>query len=140
MSFSPISRDIIKVIENAESGSLNNSTNLLQKSTLGLKQTYFEILANKRFPSTKKSTFPTNELGQLLLGKSSPILAHRYTILECIALGSFSQIFKVVDLYRNVKVAVKVMRVGYTTLGLRESSFLQLMQSKTSIGNQYCKR
>lgn len=119
-------------------------TNLLRSLTLCLKQTVSDIHSTRSFPSSeisssRKSTLPTNEQGHLLIGKSCPLILKRYRIIDAVAQGTFSQIFRAVDLFNNRYVAVKVMRVAYDELGVRENALLQFMSRKTQRGKIYCK-
>ena len=68
-----------------------------------------------------------------------PILLKRYRLVELIANGTFSQIFKAVDLFLQRAVAVKVMRIGYSLLGRKEVALLQFIALKTLVGCKYCK-
>ena len=147
MAFSaPTSKNVLEILADLENSAFqhNRISNLPRKMNLGLKQTYAELLATKSFPISSNSkqftrTFPTNELGHLLIGKSFPILAKRYRISEQIAEGTFSQIFRAVDVFHKKEVAVKVMRVGYEILGRKEFALLRHMATRTLQGNQYCK-
>lgn len=115
--------------------------NLVRRNTLYVKQTFSELQAKRALPSmgvASTSTLPTNEMGHLLIGKSLPLLLKRYRILELLSYGTFSQIFRAVDQFRNRPVAVKVMRIGYNELGQREFALLQLMARRTLRGRRYC--
>lgn len=116
------------------------TANLLRRNTRYVKQMHVELQAKRHFPfpSSSMSTLPTNELGHLLIGKSSPIMLKQYRIRGSITCGTFSQIFQAVDLHDGRVVAIKVMRIGYSELGQREYELLRLMQRKTLRGKQYC--
>lgn len=117
-------------------------SNLARRSTFYLKQVHTQIHAKKSFSNFNDcapSRLPTNEMGHLLVGKSCPMLVQRYRIKDLITHGTFSQIFRAVDLYRNTLVAIKVMRVGYNELGTREYAFLKYFERRTLRGQKYCK-
>jgi hypothetical protein len=130
---------LIKSLANKEFCKVN--CNLVRRNTLYVKQSFSELHAKRALPSmgvASTSTLPTNEMGHLLIGKSSPLLLKRYRILEMLSYGTFSQIFRAVDQFRNRPVAVKVMRIGYNELGQREFALLQLMARRTLRGRRYC--
>lgn len=117
-------------------------TNLTRKMTLGLNSTFQEIRATRSFSNISirsSSTFPTNEFGHLLIGSSAPVLLKRYRLVQTIAHGTFSQIFRAFDLFHLQHVAIKVMRIGYNALGFKEHEFLQFVATKTLRGAQSCK-
>ncbi|KAJ1419558.1 kinase-like domain-containing protein [Ochromonadaceae sp. CCMP2298] len=112
--------------------------NLARKMAVALRQTYVEIDATRSFPSSRRtSTLPTDEWGHLLVGSSFPILLRRYRLLRQLGQGSFSQIFRAADLFHGKEVAIKVMRIGYGTLGRREGTMLRCLARSTAKGCQY---
>jgi len=134
---------VLHVLERIESEDYGNRgiTNVTRRMTLGLASMYAEIRATKSFPRASfehSSTFPTNKLGHLLVGNSAPVLLKRYRLAEIIAHGTFSQIFRAFDIFHMQYVAVKVMRIGYNMLGIKEFELLQFMATKTLRGCQSC--
>lgn len=135
---------VLQVLEKIESENYGcrSITNVTRRMSLGLASLYAEIRATKSFPRASfehTSTFPTNELGHLLVGNSTPILLKRYRLAEIIAHGTFSQIFRAFDIFHMQHVAIKVMRIGYNMLGIKEFELLQFMASKSLRGCQSCK-
>lgn len=135
---------VLQVLERIESEDYGSRgiTNVTRRMTLGLASMYAEIRATKSFPRASfehTSTFPTNELGHLLVGNSTPVLLKRYRLAEIIAHGTFSQIFRSFDIFHMQHVAIKVMRIGYNMLGIKEFELLQFMATKTLRGCQSCK-
>lgn len=141
----PLRSNVAQIVQDLDSDTYKcrRLVNLTRKMTLGLHSTYNEIRATKAFSSfgsfKNGSTFPTNEFGHLLVGGSMPILLQRYRLSEIIAHGTFSQIFRAFDTFHLLSVAIKVMRIGYNALGMKEYEFLQLMKAKTLRGCQICK-
>ena len=115
--------------------------NLVRRCTMGLPQLFTEISAAAAFGGTvsKSSTFHSDERGHLNIGTSNPTLAKRYRLQEIIGEGTFSQIFKAIDIYSGKAVAIKVMRVGFGILGAREVAFLRYFNSKEMHGLKHCK-
>jgi serine/threonine protein kinase len=145
----PFVKTAIKVVadaekdQGAEAGHQGSFPRVVRRLTLGIKQVYGEIDASRSFGAqnimTYNPTFPTNELGHLLVGKVSPTIVKRYRLVEQVAIGTFSQIFKAIDVYLNKEVALKVIRVGYGSMGARESSMLHYLASKSLRGHHNCK-
>jgi len=139
----PCRPSVLQVVKGLENDDCKhrNVTNLTRKLTLGLNSTFLEIRATRSFSNTSiksSSTFPTNEFGHLLIGNSAPVLLKRYRLAEIIAHGTFSQIFRAFDVLHLQQVAIKVMRIGYNALGMKEYEFLQFMAAKTLRGSQCC--
>lgn len=111
-----------------------------RKLTLGLKQTYSEISATKAFGrgSLVRSNM-CNAQGQLIVGKSFPLLSKRYKLLDSVGLGTFSQIYKATDCFTGRSVAVKIMNRGLDMLGNREILFLRYFAMRCRRGINPCK-
>lgn len=139
--------DIVSILKEIDSNDEDIANlaniNILRKLTLALKQTYGEILTTRCLPLSKLKSISNsfninNTYGQLVINKSFPIILKRYKLIENIANGTFSQIFKAVDLYHNKDIVIKVMKLGYNSLGKREIALLQYMALKTQQGNPFC--
>ena len=125
----------------SQSSQLHSKANIIRRCTLGLPQLYTEISAAAAFGGTvaKSGTSHSDSRGHLNIGASNPILAKRYKLQEIIGEGTFSQIFRAIDVYSGRAVAVKVMRVRFGILGAREVTFLRYFNSKELRGPQHCK-
>lgn len=145
MAFSiPCRPNILQILNelNKDDSKHRHLPNLTRKMTIGLNSTFLEIRATRSFSNISiksNTTFPTNGMGHLLVGNSVPVLLKRYRLADLIAHGTFSQIFRAFDLFHLQHVAVKVMRIGYNALGVKEFEFLQFMATKTLRGSQTCK-
>lgn len=123
-------------------GEIPVGPNILRRLTHGLKQVHAEIAASSRFGATVASRGHTDYSTGCLLSNiaSLPSLYKRYKLEEKIGEGTFSQIFKSIDHYRtenNNKVAIKVMKIGYNQLGIRESIFLRHFMVQTMRSTKY---
>ncbi len=123
-------------------GEIPVGPNILRRLTHGLKQGHAEIAASSRFGAVVASRGHTDYSTGCLLSNiaSLPSLCKRYKLEEKIGEGTFSQIFKSIDHYRtesNNKVAIKVMKIGYNQLGVRESIFLRHFMIQTMRSTKY---
>jgi serine/threonine protein kinase len=123
-------------------GDVPAGPNLLRRLTHGLKQVHAEIAASSRFGAVVASRGHTDYSTGCLLSNiaSLPSLCKRYKLEEKIGEGTFSQIFRSVDNYRTEndnKVAIKVMKIGYNQLGVRESIFLRHFMAQTIRSTKY---
>lgn len=107
--------------------------------TMGLKQTYSEISAAKSFGKgfIMRSSM-ANAQGQLMVGKSFPLLTKRYKLLDAVGVGTFSQIYKATDCFTGRSVAIKIMNRGLDMLGNRERVFLRYFALKCRRGINPC--
>ena len=136
----PYTKPIVLMIKEAETSTPQGTPNLLRKLSVALKSTYAELQATRSFTcSVYRGSFPTDISGNLVLGKSLPILGKRYRLTELIGKGTFSQIFKANCAFHFNDVAVKVLRIGYGMLGQRECAFLKFFNKKTLHGAKFCK-
>ena len=145
MAFSaPLEQDLLSVIRDHTTTPCYPTqveANLVRRCTMGLTQLFTEMSAAAAFGGTvsKSSTFHSDEKGHLNIGTSNPTLAKRYRLQEIIGEGTFSQIFRAIDIYSGKAVAIKVMRVGFSILGAREVAFLRYFNSKEMHGPKHCK-
>jgi serine/threonine protein kinase len=118
-----------------------SETNLLRRSTEGIRLLYSEISASRSFGGmvVRDPSTTTDREGRLITGNSNPTLAKRYRLLEAIGTGSFSQIFRALDTYAEKHVAVKVLHAGLASLGDRETRALRYFRSKEVRGAKHCK-
>ena len=115
--------------------------NLVRRSTMGLAQLYTEISAAKSFGGSvsQLSSSSTDSTGRLNIGAFNPIILKRYKLHEIIGEGTFCQIYKATDIYLGQCVAIKILRIGYHILGIREVIFLRYFNSIELRGSQHCK-
>lgn len=135
-SSSLVNLDIGELLQNLNASSAQltslKTNNLLRQSTIGLKQIYTEIIAASNFPAKSSSQRQehSDASGKLIIGRSIPLLGKRYQLQDLVGEGTFSQIFKAVDLSGTKPVAIKVMHVGFQLLGAREHALLRFLSSK----------
>jgi serine/threonine protein kinase len=146
MAFSAYVKDdqgLVRTLERIHAEKeLAPNLNLLRASTLGLLQVRGNI---DRQMTQPPPGLHTNQHGHLMLSTSLPTLGQRYTLLTEVGHGTFSRIFMADNRggsrYRDNQaipsVAVKVIKTGYSILGLREASFLQYFNSKTLRGSKH---
>jgi serine/threonine protein kinase len=142
MAFTPFANLALDVrIREIHNIYYRSSTNLLQRCTIGLAQLCNEITASSAFAGsvTDIASNVSDKSGRLIICRSMPLLAKRYVLEDLIGEGTFSQIFQTTDIFTNRQYAIKVMRVGFQTLGIRESVFLRHFTSLTKRGPKYCK-
>ena len=114
-------------------------TNLVRRITMGLNRVHSEVLASKKFGKSSLSTASHfSKEGQLIIGRSFPVLDKRYTLSESVGQGTFSQIFKAKDSFTDKEVAIKIMKAGYNVLAVREQLCLSHYATKTRIGSRCC--
>lgn len=138
----PYQQDLAVVLGSTCDRSRDNfESNLLRRSTVGIRLLYSDISASKSFGGMvmRNSSSTSDRDGRLVTGDSSPTLAKRYRLVEVIGTGSFSQIYKALDTYIDKHVAVKVLHVGLDSLGSREIRALRYFRSKEARGAQHCK-
>jgi serine/threonine protein kinase len=139
MAFSePTNQDLVTALQNPSK--TQYGYNLLRRSTLGSTDLFREIAATASFSGAVLCTnSQSDSIGRLDIGASNPTLVKRYKLLEIIGEGTFSQIFKAEDIYSCKTVAIKVMRIGFHVLGMRETTFLRHFNGKELRGAQHCK-
>ena len=115
--------------------------NLVRRSTMGIAQLFTEISASKSFGGSVSqfSSDNTDSTGRLNIGAFNPIILKRYKLHEIIGEGTFCQIYRATDIYLGQNVAIKVLRIGYHILGIREAIFLRYFSSVELRGSQHCK-
>lgn len=134
----PTNQDLVTALQSPFQ--TQHGYNLLRRSTLGSTDLFREIAANASFSGAVLCTnSQSDSIGRLDIGASTPTLVKRYKLLEIIGEGTFSQIFKAEDIYSCKTVAIKVMRIGFHVLGMRESTFLRHFNGKELRGAQHCK-
>lgn len=139
MAFSePKNQDLVTALQ--DSSQTQYGCNLLRRSTLGSSDLFREISATASFSGAVLCTnSKSDSLGRLDIGSSNPTLVKRFRLLEIIGEGTFSQIFKAEDIYSSQTIAIKVMRIGFHVLGMRETTFLRHFNGKELRGAQHCK-
>lgn len=141
MAFSePTDSDLVSLLQcpfQAQDG-----YNLVRRSTMGLSQLFTEISAAKSFGGSVSqfSSNNTDSTGRLNIGACNPTILKRYKLHEIIGEGTFCQIYRATDVYLDKHVAIKILRIGYHILGIREVIFLRYFNSIESRGSQHCKR
>ena len=138
----PPDNDLLTILTSTSPSSSSRkieSINLLRRSTLGLTQLFTEISAAKSFGGTisLRQESHSDSTGRLNIGESNPILGKRYRLVEQIGEGSFSQIYKALDTYSGIHVAIKILKVGMDLMGDRETRFLQYFRAKEVRGAQH---
>jgi serine/threonine protein kinase len=131
----PVNQDLIRAIRDQNDTYVE--VNLVRRMTLGLTHLINEISASSAFSGkVSKSNSHSDSTGCFIIGTSNPILSKRYKLQELIGVGTFSQIYKATDSYFCCDVAIKVMRIGFHVLGMREVAFLRYFNSKQLRGAQ----
>jgi serine/threonine protein kinase len=134
----PTNQDLVAALQNPSQ--TQYGYNLLRRSTLGSTDLFREIAATASFSGAVLCTnSQSDSIGRLDIGTSNPTLVKRYKLLEIIGEGTFSQIFKAEDIYSCKTVAIKVMRIGFHVLGMRETTFLRHFNGRELRGAQHCK-
>lgn len=114
-------------------------TNLLRRSTMGLRAMMREILASVRFRghvASESRTF-TNSNGDLSLD-ALPALGKRYLLSDCLGFGSFSQVVRATDSWSGQPVCIKVLRSDFGCFGWREAAIIRHLSTAIHSDQKYC--
>lgn len=131
----PVNQELIRALHDQNDTYVE--VNLVRRMTLGLTHLINEISASSAFKGIiSKSNSHSDSTGRFIIGTSNPILSKRYRLHELIGEGTFSQIYKATDSYSGGNVAIKLMRIGFHVLGMREVAFLRCFNSKQLRGAQ----
>lgn len=131
----PVNQELIRAIRDQNDTYVE--VNLVRRMTLGLTHLINEISSSSAFAGkVARINSHSDSTGRFIMGNSNPILYKRYKLQELIGEGTFSQIYKATDSYSCCDVAIKIMRIGFNVLGMREVAFLRYFNSKQLRGAQ----
>lgn len=139
----PQHHELLSLLQNKNDYKNKSPVNLLRSLTIGYRMILSQISGSIQFRNqTVISRSFTDLNGKLSSEDTIPLLAKRYSLLRIINEGTFCQVFSATDTWIRKSttelVAIKVMGLKFSNMGVRESSFLRFLSRAAREGSMYC--
>jgi hypothetical protein len=137
MSFKPCEKqNLIELLSVSNKYKLRPYPNIVKTLTIGYQSLIISTTEALNSLCKRESIATENELLDLHSLKN---ISSRYKYIRLIQYGSFSQVLECVDRFTSSKVAIKVMKKDFHTMGIRECLILRHLSSYQTSSSCFCK-